>query len=361
MPRAKQPKPFSSLEADVLVQQLERDEHIASLVRDRMPIPESLARPMSIPSMLQERDINIPRAGPVHVKTKTGAGTKRKSEGEGDGDENVIDPDNVDFGSWVQIDYTANQVRSKIRQFINSGEMKVGEFQDKLGVSSTGYSRFMQQNGPDKGTGSDTFLAAAEFFKRREIAGVKMPSASRKKAKTTTSAAAAKEANAPATKAKPAKELSKKEQLAALEREHDVSDIHLPGEETDTIPIFDTCDDIRMKINRFMRDTPFSTNAAFMRLVNPALPEHSSKKGSAQTMTKFLNAKGPKKGVESNVFYASYVFFEKLRVKQGKSKSKKREEMEGVWGPEGMSLRETLRRGVWAPQGSIFRANKFRA
>ncbi|KIW55753.1 hypothetical protein PV05_04482 [Exophiala xenobiotica] len=38
-------------------------------------------------------------------------------------------------------------------------------------------------NGADKGTSSDTYFAAAEFLKRRELAGVKMPR--QKKAKTT--------------------------------------------------------------------------------------------------------------------------------------------------------------------------------
>ncbi len=76
---------------------------------------------------------------------------------------------------------TCNQVRSKIRAFINSGEMKVGEFQDKLGVSGNSYRNFLGQNGNTKGMESDTYYAASEFFKKRELAGVKMP---RKKAKT---------------------------------------------------------------------------------------------------------------------------------------------------------------------------------
>ena len=34
-------------------------------------------------------------------------------------------------------------------------------------------------------------------------------------------------------------------------------------------------------------------------------------------------------------FYSAYVCFEKLRLREGKKKSKKREEMEEVWGVEG--------------------------
>lgn len=247
---------------------------------------------------------------------------------------------------------SANQVRAKIRQYINSGEMKVGEFQDKLGVKAGSYGRFMGQNGPDKGMGSETFWAAAKFFKQREIAGVKMPSASRKKAKTTGFDSA--EGTTTAAKA-----LSKKDQLAALEREHDVSDVHLPGEENDEVPVYDTCDMARTKISRFMRESPVSTNASFIRLINAALPANSEMQGTARQMTTFLNGKGPTKGAESNVFYTSYVFFEKMRVKQGKPKNKKRQEMEAEWGPEGMRLRDTFRHAVWAFKGDSVREGKY--
>ena len=69
--------------------------------------------------------------------------------------------------------------------------MKVGEFQDKLGVSASSYSSFMGQNGNTKGLYSDTFGSAAEFFKRRELAGVKMPRATKKAKATATNDAGA--------------------------------------------------------------------------------------------------------------------------------------------------------------------------
>ena len=47
----------------------------------------------------------------------------------------------------------------------------------------------------------------------------------------------------------------------------------------------------------------------------------------------------------SILFYASYVYFEKLRVKQRKPKSKHREEMEHIWGEDGFDI-ETSSRGV---------------
>jgi hypothetical protein len=59
--------------------------------------------------------------------------------------------------------------------------MKVGEFQKAINVTSNSYSRFMGQNGPDKGSGSDMYGSAYIFFKKRELRGIK--STPNKKAK----------------------------------------------------------------------------------------------------------------------------------------------------------------------------------
>lgn len=62
--------------------------------------------------------------------------------------------------------------------------MKIGEFQRALMASPNAYSRFMGQNGPDKGAGCSVYYAAWAFFKKREMRGIKMP----KKQKTATAA-----------------------------------------------------------------------------------------------------------------------------------------------------------------------------
>jgi len=51
--------------------------------------------------------------------------------------------------------------------------MKVGEFQKAINVTSNSYSRFMGQNGPYKGSGSDVYMSAWAFFKKREMRGIK--------------------------------------------------------------------------------------------------------------------------------------------------------------------------------------------
>lgn len=215
--------------------------------------------------------------------------------------------------------------------------MKVGEFQRALGITAGSYSHFMGQNGPDKGTESSTFLAAAVFFKRRELAGISMP---KKKVKTS-GTSSTDTSNTDAAQAK-----------AKAKARNDVSGIHLDGEDTDNVPVYDTCDDIRAKIGRHMRDTPGASNAGFIRDVNGALGAGSSLKASTHQLTTFLNSRGSNRGAESPVFYASYVFFEKLRIKHGKPKGKKREEMEREWGRQGMHLRDTTRSPIWASAGS---------
>ncbi|KAK7900458.1 hypothetical protein LTR67_002740 [Exophiala xenobiotica] len=261
---------------------------------------------------------------------KPNSGKKRKST-----EASPTNPDDIELPDGMPIEWSAQQIRAKIRQYVNSGEMKVGEFQKKLDVSSTSYNRFMAMNGADKGTSSDTYFSAAEFFKRRELAGLKMPR--QKKAKTTGDTPDTNKSGSTTT----APKKSKKDEIAEIEKANDVSDITLPGEEDDSVPVFDTCDDIRTKIKRYMRETPHATGAGFVRTAASALPENSDRKAAQQGLTKFLNAKGPRKGAESNVFYTAYVFFEKLRIKQGKPKSKKREEMEKEWGRQGMELRDS--------------------
>lgn len=229
-------------------------------------------------------------------------------------------------------EWSAQQVRAKIRQFINSGEMKVGEFQKKIDVGSASYQRFMYQGG-DAGAYSDTYVAAAEFFKKRQLAGIPI---SRKKVKadTTSDADANKNSN---TKS------SSKSAAATL----DVSGIQLDGESSRRhVPIYDTCDDVRSKINRHLRATAGASNAGLVRAINAAVPAEDPI--SARHLTTLLKGSGATRGAESPAFYGAYVLFEKLRIKEGKPKTKKREEMEAAWGRGGMDRTDVSRGGIFA-------------
>ena len=115
----------------------------------------------------------------------------------------------------------------------------------------------------------------------------------------------------------------------------DVSDIHLDGEEADKVPVYDTCDEVRRKLTAYLRREGV-TQAALLRVLHAELRggKKTSRLQSSQ-LARFLQMKGANTGNTSALFYASYVYFEKLRVKQGKPKSKHREEMERIWRKDG--------------------------
>ena len=103
-------------------------------------------------------------------------------------------------------------------------------------------------------------------------------------------------------------------------------------EEVEKVPIYDTCHDVRRKIYAHLRESSV-TQAAFLRDIQKMLPGQQSL--SSQRLKTFLGNKGSVDGNDSPLFYAGYVWFEKLRIKNGKRKSKKREEMEEIWSKEG--------------------------
>ena len=256
---------------------------------------------------LTERDANVQTAHAVDPTDKPKATKKRKSDGPP-----PVDPDSIDLDG-IPMDMNANQVRSKIRAYLNSGEMKVGEFQSKIGVSSKGMGDFMGQSGPNKGIGSNTYYHAFEFFKKRELAGVKMP---RKKQKTEEKSQAANDTSSKANE----------------KDKYDVSEIHLDGEDEESVPIFETCEDIRKKINAHLR-TASTTNAGFVRQIAETFPSPPDMTG--RHLTAFLGKKGPSNGADSPIYYAAYVYFEKLRIKNKRPKGKKRQEMEDIWARKG--------------------------
>lgn len=115
-------------------------------------------------------------------------------------------------------------------------------------------------------------------------------------------------------------------------KKFDVSAIKLDGESTISVPIYDSCDEVRKKIRAYLRE-PGVTQAAFLREIAKTYPEE--KKIQSKVLNDFLGKKGPSAGNTSSTYYAAYVFFEKLRIRDGKPKSKHREEMEKQWASEG--------------------------
>lgn len=112
-----------------------------------------------------------------------------------------------------------------------------------------------------------------------------------------------------------------------------MSGIELGGEDDESVPIYDTCDEIRRKIAAYLRE-PNVTQTGFLRELAKMLTDPSAKLQSKQ-LKDFQTKKGALEGQTSRIYYAAYLFFEKQRLLQGKSKSKKRENNEKVWALEG--------------------------
>ncbi|KAL4881689.1 hypothetical protein BJY04DRAFT_56378 [Aspergillus karnatakaensis] len=224
------------------------------------------------------------------------------------------DDERLDEHRW-----DCGQIRSKINLFIKSGEMKVGEFQRALNVTSRGYTTFMKQMGRDKGSGSDTYHAAHRFFMKRELLGIKnkrKPTGTTKKAK------------------------------ADNEAKYDVSGITLEGEDKVAVEVYETCDTIRKMIRKFMKESGM-TQAAFCREISKTFPVGLDKCLQGRSLTSFLAKSGPAQGNSSEIFYAAYVFFEKLRVRDGKPKTEFRETMEDIWKKDGGFDRMVRSKGLW--------------
>jgi len=111
---------------------------------------------------------------------------------------------------------------------------------------------------------------------------------------------------------------------------------HDKGEETDSVEVYDTCDEVRKKISAYLRK-PNTTAAQFCRdlLAQYHTDEKKPSRIQSTQLTKFRGYKGADTGNTSCVFYAAYVFFEKVRLAEGKPKSKHRLEMEEIWGGKG--------------------------
>lgn len=233
-----------------------------------------------------------------------------------------IDDDDPENHSYKP-DLNCNKVRTKIQQLIDSGEVKVTHFQRDLGISSNSYGRFMKLKGPWNGIDNQTYHAAYHFFRKREAAGIKTGAKKRK----------SNDGKAVGTGTKAAVE------PAVL----DVEDVHLDKEEDEKVEVYDTPAEIRKKISAHMPKEGV-TAAGFCRTLSKQL--YPPRPIQTAQMQRFRKYSGPVQGNTSVVYYAAYVYFEKLRVKEGKAPSKHRLEMERIWGHEGgFDTKHNMNRG----------------
>jgi hypothetical protein len=267
---------------------------------------------------------NQPQGDYIALQPQTGS--KRKSTSNNDGGENGINPLDIDV-SGEPLTENPDQVRRKIHRLIEHDGMKVGEFCDTIKVSQNAYRRFVSQSGKTKGAQSDVYIAAAIYFRQREIADLKLSMASSKRAKTNANATAGASASTSASNGGGGG--------GGAPDSPDFCGIELPGEATDSVPVYDTCADVRRKISAHLRE-PGNTQAQLCRNLFAQL--HGPDKGASlqsSQLQRFCGGSGANQGGDSKVFYAGYVFFEKKRIAEKKPKSKKRQEMEDVW-PNGV-------------------------
>lgn len=286
------------------------------------PTKENVAPGLSKAAKVPQTPTPAPVAAPVPPVAKP-ASRKRKSDvvetKEDLFPENVEEIDSDDERLAPTTSDTCNAVRRKIRAWIDSGAMKVGQFQDAIGVSSKAYGSFMNRTGTWDGQGCDTYYKACAFFKKRELQGLPLKATKPKKPKTAEST----------------------QKAADL---FDVGDVTLPKEQSNSVPIFDTCDEVRKKIRAFLAKDGV-TQAALVREISKTFTD--DRKVSAANLRYFMGRSGVIDGNTNITYYAAYVFFEKQRIKAGKPKTKFREEMEKAHKAGGVDTEHNSNGGMW--------------
>ncbi|EMC99484.1 hypothetical protein BAUCODRAFT_29835 [Baudoinia panamericana UAMH 10762] len=79
----------------------------------------------------------------------------------------------------------------------------------------------------------------------------------------------------------------------------ELADIYLDHEENETVPIYDSCNDVRKKVKAYVKKSGTS-QAAFCRELSEMMPESHVQ---ARQMTNFMKIKGPKAGGHSTPYF----------------------------------------------------------
>merc|ERR1740139_678782 len=106
-------------------------------------------------------------------------------------------------------------------------------------------------------------------------------------------------------------------------------------------PIYDSCPDIRRKITAFLKSSG-TTGAAFCRLIDVpsnSLMRFMKYKPVIGTATSVESMRYQQPGAAMSIYPSAYHFFERLRLADGKPKTKKRLETESLLSQEGFVCR----------------------
>ncbi|KAI2632728.1 hypothetical protein GGS21DRAFT_139177 [Xylaria nigripes] len=231
-------------------------------------------------------------------------------------------------------------VRRRINELLYSGIMNRSEFAKAIGASPATLGGFLRAMGVMGGAKSSVYYNAWAWFKQRDRAKLRLADIQKRQkleadaaavAATTTAESKATATAGTSSGSSSGKPASSVKMIVSLP---DITDIHLDGEETDEIPIYDSCDEIRKKINQHL-NMPGVTQAQFCRDIYSQMKKPKCKAIQSKQLADFRALKGSRAGAKSSVFYAAYVYFEKIRIVQNKPKSAHRESMEERWAGEG--------------------------
>lgn len=203
---------------------------------------------------------------------------------------------------------SCGSIRAKMNKLFDSGVMNKAEFCRATGTNSNSLNNFLKQKGTYGGSGSCVWRNAYDWFKQREVMGLKMPDPKKRRIA---------EAKKNEAEGKTSKGKSSSTSVTGLP---DISNIHLPDEEIDDVPVYDDCDEIRRKINAHLMTTNV-TQAQFCRDLYAQFKVPTCKGIQSKQLSDFRSTKGSNCGAKSSVYYAAYVYFEKLRIAQGKPMS----------------------------------------
>ncbi|KAI2777989.1 hypothetical protein F4815DRAFT_258098 [Daldinia loculata] len=236
---------------------------------------------------------------------------------------------------------SCDAVRSWIKKLLEVDIMSKTGFSQVIGCSTNTLNTFLRQTEPDGGQNSSAYHNTWTWLKRRQAAKSAMPNT--KKTQTQ---------KANSSRSSTGRSNSKMSSVAvSLPDIKHIKHIYLDDEETDSVSVWDSCDEVRRKINAHL-ETPGVTQAQFCRDLYAQLNAPTIKSIQSKQLNDFRRGHGAKTGAKSTVFYTAYVYFEKLRLAQGKTKTKHRLDMEDIWAWRGGFDLETDNRTVFVGSAS---------
>ena len=222
------------------------------------------------------------------------------------------DPDAcIEDEDWVPTTASGKQkspnvIRGEIRRFIGTGELTQTSWLKSIGINNNSFGRFMTGKYKDQWSACSNgtyWSAARDLEKRRRRTKREAKSGSSKKKRKAGDSGSGESSSSSSSVGSGSSKKSKKQ--AAQELLDSI--VAVPYDLVCDGPVFDDCDSVRRKINKFMRDSG-ATQAAFCR----ALGQGEACQ-TAQLNT-FLRRKGAGDGAASKVYRLAYHFFEQKRI-----------------------------------------------